>query len=185
MNNQRPNPWMLGGGSGAEEDLRTRGKREANYAYSERAFDGAEAMWLNKSAIEAPEVANYNYDDVNQIEAYGADVTDMNDFTNQWSTTLYGEQIASKGQKSGNASVDIDTLLNDAWFCVLVGDIGKMTGLLERARVAGIPYPADHTLKNMFGSTTLWERINDSEFKIPGGDRENARRTLAAYHYNG
>ena len=176
---QRPNPWMLGGDTPSNW---TAGKKEANYAYSERAFDGAAAMWLRKSAEEAPEVGNYNYEDVNQVEAYGADVTDMNDFTNQWSTSLYGDGISSKGQKSGTAAIDIDTLLNDGWFCVLCGDIGKLQGLLERARVAGVSFPADHKLKNLFGSTTLWERIHDSEFKISGGDRDYAIRILSGYH---
>jgi hypothetical protein len=158
------------------------GKKDANYSYNERTFDGAAAMWLRRSAEEAPEVGTYNYDNVQEVESYGADATDMNDFSSQWSTTLYGEQLSSKGQKSENASVHLDTLLNDAWFCIMIGDIGKLTSLLERARLMGIPYPSDHKLKNMFGETTLWERIHDTEFKISGGDRDNVIRILSNYH---
>lgn len=157
------------------------GKRDANYAYSDRTFDGAAAMWLRRSAEEAPEVGTYNYDNVD-VQAYDGGATDMNEFTSQWSTTLFGEQMKSKGQTSGMAAVDIDTLLNDVWFCVMIEDHAKMTTLLERARLAGIPYPADYTLSNMFGQSTLWSRIHDTEFKIPGAGRDTVIRILTPYH---
>jgi hypothetical protein len=160
----------------------TPGKREANYSYAERVFDGAAAMWLRRSAEEAPEVGTYDYNNVSNVEAFDGGATDMNAFTSQWTTTLYGEQIASKGQTSEVAQVDVDTLLNDAWFCVLIEDMGKMRTLLERARQAGIAYPADHPIQNMFGESTLWSRITDSELKLPGMARDNALQLLAAYH---
>jgi hypothetical protein len=57
-----------------------------------------------------------------------------------------------------------------------------MTALLERARSMGIEYPADYPMKNMFGETTLWQRINDSEFKISGGTRDKATEIFRRYH---
>lgn len=155
------------------------GKREANYAYNDRTFDGASAMWLRKSAEEAPEVGTYDYSQV-QFEAYDGGATELADFNNQWTTTLYGEKAHSKAGES--AAVNVDTLLNDAWFAIMIEDTGKLISLLERARIMGIPYPADYSMKNMFGDSTLWTRIHDSEFKISGGTRDNAIRILSGYH---
>lgn len=155
------------------------GKREANYSVNDRAFDGASAMWARKSAEEAPEVGTYDYNNV-QFEAYDGGATDLADFNNQWTTTLYGDKSHSKADEA--ASVSLDTLLNDAWFSVMIDDHGKLSTLLERARIMGIPYPADYPIKNMFGESTLWTRINDSEFKISGGTRDAASRILSVYH---
>lgn len=155
------------------------GKREANYSYSERTFDGAAAMWLRKSAEEAPEVGTYDYSQV-QFEAYDGSATELADFNNQWTTTLYGEKAHNKS--SDFASINVDTLLNDAWFSIMIDDTSKLVHLLERARMAGFPFPADYPIKNMFGETTLWSRIHDSEFKISGGTRDNAIRILSSYH---
>jgi hypothetical protein len=155
------------------------GKREANYSFTDRAFDGASAMWLRKSAEEAPGVGTYDYSQV-QFEAYDSGVTSFDDFKPQWTTTLYGDK--SHGKAEGSAMVDIDTLLNDAWFSVMIDEYGKLTNILERARIMGILYPADHPIKNMFGESTLWTRINDSEFKISGGTRDAATRILSGYH---
>jgi hypothetical protein len=156
-------------------------KRDANYAFNERTFDGAAAMWLRKSAEEAPEVGTYDYDKVD-FQAYDGGATDLNEFTSQWTTTLYGDQLTSKGQKSDIATVDIDTLLNDVWFCVMIEDSQKMVSLLERARIAGFQYPADYQIKNMFGVSTLWSRIHDPDFKISGGSRDSAVRIFSSYH---
>jgi len=157
------------------------GKRDANYAYSDRNFDGASAMWLKKSQDEAPEVGVYDYNNV-EIQAYDNGATSMEDFSSQWSTTLYGENINTKGQTSGQASVNVDTLLNDVWFCVMIDDYSKMAALLERARIMGIEYPSDYPMKNMFGESTLWQRINDSEFKISGATRDRATEIFRRYH---
>jgi hypothetical protein len=155
------------------------GKREANYSYSDRTFDGASAMWLRKSAEEAPEVGTYDYNQV-QYEAYDGGATELADFNNQWTTTLYGDKAHSKA--SDAAAVSLDTLLNDAWFSVMIDDYGKLSTLLERARIMGIPYPADHPIKNMFGESTLWTRINDNDFKISGATRDQAIRIMSGYH---
>lgn len=155
------------------------GKREANYSYSDRTFDGAAAMWLRKSATEAPEVGTYDYSQV-QFEAYDGGATELSDFNSQWTTTLYGDKASSKSSET--ASVNLDTLLNDAWFSIMIDDQSKLSTLLERARIMGVPYPADHPIKNMFGESTLWTRIHDSEFKISGGTRDNAIRIMSAYH---
>ena len=157
------------------------GKQEANYSYSDRSFDGVSSMWLRKSADEAPEVGTYNYDDVS-VQAYDSGTTDLTDFNSQWTTTLLGEQIVGKSGKSEAAAINVDTLLNDVWFSVMIGDNGKMVSLLERARVMGIEYPADFVMKNMFGDSTLWSRIHDSEFKISGGVRDSAIRMMTPYH---
>lgn len=154
------------------------GKREANYSFSDRAIDGAAAMWLRKSAEEAPEVGTYDYNNV-EFEAYNGG-TELADFNSQWTTTLYGDK--AHGKAAETASISIDTLLNDAWFSIMIDDAGKLTTLLERARIMGIPHPADYPIKNMFGESTLWTRIHDSEFKISGGTRDNAIRILSAYH---
>jgi len=158
------------------------GKKEANYSYSDRVFDGAAAMWLRRSAEEAPEVGTYDYSNVNEVAAFDGGATDMNEFNSQWTTTLYGEQITSKGQASQNASVDIETLLNDAWFCVMLGDIGKLQSLLERARAGGLAFPADHTMHNMFGESTLWSRINDPELRLTGVNKDQVIHILRGYH---
>lgn len=158
------------------------GKQDANYSFQERTFDGAAAMWLRKSQEEAPSVGVYNYADVNQVEAYGSEVTDMNDFNSQWSTTLYGEKIASKDRNSETAAVQVDTILNDTWFSVMIGDVGRIESLLERARMMGVQFPADYPMKNMFGESSLWSRINDSEFKIDGATRDRSRLVLQRYH---
>jgi len=158
------------------------GKREANYSTSDRIFDGVASMWLRKSAEEAPEVGTYNYDNVGEVEGWGANTTDLTDFNSQWSSTLFGEQIASKHGKSEQAKVDIDTLLNDVWFCVITEDTGKVVALLERARFQGVEYPSDYPMKNMFGDSSLWERIHDNDFKISGGTRDTMTRILTNYH---
>lgn len=158
------------------------GKREANYSYSDRNFDGASAMWLKKSQDEAPEVGVYDYNNV-EIQAYDNGATSMDDFSSQWSTTLYGDNITQKnGPASAQASVNVDVLLNDIWFCVMIDDYSKMTTLLERARIMGIEFPADYPMKNMFGESTLWQRINDSEFKISGATRDRATEIFRRYH---
>jgi hypothetical protein len=156
-------------------------KRESNYSVSDRTFDGAASMWLRKSAEEAPEVGTYNYDNVGEVEAYGG-ATQLDDFNSQWSTSLYGDQITSKEGKSEVAQVNTDTLLNDAWFCIMIDDQGKVQNIMERLRIAGVQYPADLTMKNMFGESTLWSRVNDTEFKLPSGKRESFIRMLWAYH---
>ena len=154
------------------------GKKDANYSFTDRAFDGASAMWLRKSAEEAPEVGTYDYNQV-EYEAYNGG-TELADFNSQWTTTLYGEKV--NGKAHVDASVNLDTLLNDAWFSIMIDDSSKLTTLLERARMMGVAYPADHPIKNMFGESTLWTRINDSEFKISGSTRDNAIRILGNYH---
>jgi hypothetical protein len=155
------------------------GKREANYTFNDRTFDGAAAMWLRKSAEEAPEVGTYDYNNV-QFEAYDGGATELADFNNQWTTTFYGDK--AHGKATDVAFVSIDTLLNDAWFAIMIEDVGKLTTLLERAKIMGYQYPADFPIKNMFGESTLWTRIHDSEFKISGGVRDNATRILSNYH---
>jgi hypothetical protein len=158
-------------------------EKDVNYAYTDRTFDGVSSMWLRKSAEEAPEVGTYNYDEVNQIEGWGAESTDLNDFNSQWTSTLFGENIISKEKKSDQAEVAIDTLLNDIWFSILTEDTQKVGTLLERIRIAGIQYPADYPMKNLFGETSLWSRINDREYKVNPGVRDSMISILYSYHF--
>jgi hypothetical protein len=56
--------------------------------------------------------------------------------------------------------------LNDAWFCIMTDDGGKLYGILNTLKGMGIQGPADHPFETMFGKSTLWERVNDDFYKI-------------------
>jgi hypothetical protein len=79
----------------------------------------------------------------------------------QASTSLYGHV-----GKERKPTYDPGVLLNDAWFCVMTDDGGKLYGILNTLREMGIAYPADHPFETMFGKSTLWERVNDGDYKI-------------------
>jgi hypothetical protein len=79
----------------------------------------------------------------------------------QLSTSLYGHV-----GKERKPTYDPSVLLNDAWFCVMTDDGGKLYGILNTLREMGIAYPADHPFETMYGKTTLWERVNDNDYKI-------------------
>lgn len=130
--------------------------------YMERSFEGGQRMVARKSAEEAPEVANYNYDSVGNVVGLDSMTTDFDMLgQDQASTSLYGHV-----GKERKPTYDPGVLLNDAWFCVMTDDGGKLYGILNTLREMGIAYPADHPFETMFGKSTLWERVNDGDYKI-------------------
>jgi hypothetical protein len=128
----------------------------------ERSFEGGQRMVARKSAEEAPEVANYNYDAVDNVMGLESMTTDFSFLgQDQLSTSLYGHV-----GKERKPTYDPGVLLNDAWFCIMTDDGGKLYGILNTLREMGVKYPADHPFETMFGKTTLWERVNDEFYKI-------------------
>jgi len=128
----------------------------------ERSFEGGQRMVARKSAEEAPEVANYNYDAVDNVMGLESMTTDFSFLgQDQLSTSLYGHV-----GKERKPTYDPSILLNDAWFCVMTDDGGKLYGILNTLREMGVKYPADHPFETMYGKTTLWERVNDNDYKI-------------------
>jgi hypothetical protein len=128
----------------------------------ERSFEGGQRMMARKSAEEAPEVANYNYDSVDNVVGLESMTTDFSFLgQDQLSTSLYGHV-----GKERKPTYDPSVLLNDAWFCVMTDDGGKLYGILNTLREMGVKYPADHPFETMYGKTTLWERVNDNDYKI-------------------
>jgi hypothetical protein len=128
----------------------------------ERSFEGGQRMMARKSAEEAPEVANYNYDAVDNVVGLESMTTDFSFLgQDQLSTSLYGHV-----GKERKPTYDPSVLLNDAWFCVMTDDGGKLYGILNTLREMGIAYPVDHPFETMYGKTTLWERVNDNDYKI-------------------
>jgi hypothetical protein len=68
--------------------------------------------------------------------------------------------------KERKPTYDPSILLNDAWFCVMTDDGGKLYSILNTLREMGVKYPADHQFETMYGKTTLWERVNDGGYTI-------------------
>jgi hypothetical protein len=130
--------------------------------YMERSFEGGQRMMARKSAEEAPEVSSYNYDSVGNVVGLESMTMDFAELgQDQFSTSLYGHV-----GKERKPTYDPGVLLNDAWFCVMTDDGGKLYGILNTLREMGIAYPADHPFETMYGKATLWEKVNDSEYKI-------------------
>jgi hypothetical protein len=128
----------------------------------ERSFEGGQRMMARKSAEEAPEVSSYNYDSVGNVVGLESMTMDFAELgQDQFSTSLYGHV-----GKERKPTYDPGVLLNDAWFCVMTDDGGKLYGILNTLREMGIAYPADHPFETMYGKATLWEKVNDSEYKI-------------------
>lgn len=145
--------------------------------YQERSYEGGQSMWARKSAEEAPEVSTYDYENVGNF----AGLEDMStDFgllgQDQASTSLYGH--VGKDRKP---TYDPAVLLNDAWFCIMTDDGGKLYGILNTLTSMGIQHPADYPFETMFGKSTLWERVNDNEYKIPSGKRNDAIQLLTKF----
>jgi hypothetical protein len=130
--------------------------------YQERSYEGGQSMWARKSAEEAPEVSNYNYDAVGNVVGLESMTTDFGLLgQDQASTSLYGHV-----GKERTLKYDPAVLLNDAWFCVMTDDGGKLYGILNTLKGMGIQSPADYPFETMFGKSTLWERVNDNDYKI-------------------
>ena len=146
--------------------------------YMDRSFTGAQIMLSRKSAEEAPEVNAYDYGMVGHVQNLDYMTTDF-DLLNHssLSTSMYGHVGKEKPR------YDPTTLLNDAWFCVVTDDGGKLYNILTTLRnELGTKSPATHKYSTMFGETSLWEKIHDTEFKIPHSKRQDAKTLLAKFH---
>jgi len=141
----------------------------------DRSMTGAQSMLARKSAEEAPEVSMYDYDNVGNVVGMDSMSTDFGLLgQDQFSTSLYGH--VGKDRKP---TYDPTTLLNDAWFCIVTDDGGKLYQILSTLQEIGVKYPAEHPYETMFGSTTLWERVNDSSlFQTPPPKNLQDARTL-------
>ena len=63
----------------------------------------------------------------------------------------------------------------------MTDDGGKLYGILNTLREMGVKSPADHPFETMYGRTTLWERVNDEDYKIPGSKRQEAIQLLQKF----
>jgi len=146
--------------------------------YMDRSFTGAQTMLARKSAEEAPEVNTYDYGMVGHVQNLDYMATDF-DLLNQssLSTSMYGHVGKEKPK------YDPSILLNDAWFCIVTDDGSKLYSILNTLRnEMGVKSPATHPYETMFGTTNLWEKIHDNEFKIPFSKRQDAIALLTKFN---
>jgi hypothetical protein len=143
---------------------------------NDRKFSGVTATTLYKSREEAPEVGTYDYDNVNVV-AYDGGSTDLNDFNNQWTSTLFGGVVSNVQMPE----VDIDTLLNDAMICIRIDDGTRLLSILESIKTLGYSHPADVEFGEMFRGT-LWGRTTDPDFQISDEHRETTLQLLSYFH---
>ena len=146
--------------------------------YMDRSFTGAQVMLSRKSAEEAPTVSEYDYANVGTFQMMEGMTTDFDLLgRNQLTTSMYGHVGKEK------PTYDPTVLLNDAWFCILTDDGGKLYTILNMMKNdMGIERPASYPYETMFGKTTLIEKIRDAEFKIPHGKRQDALALLARFN---
>lgn len=142
----------------------------------ERNFSGDTASALYKSREEAPEVANYNYDVVENLDC-GTGFTDLNAWdADRPLQTLHFEQEGTAGIPPP------DALLNDAYLCVMIDDGEKLLICLNMLRDGHkIPFPADVMYGELF-KDTLWNRISDPELNLPAKHRHEALELLSYFH---
>lgn len=145
--------------------------------YMDRSFTGAQTMLSRQSVEEAPAVSQYDYMNVGTFQALESMTTDFDLLgRNQLTTSMYGHVGKEK------PAYDPTTLLNDAWFCIMTDDGGKLYTILNMLKnELGIEKPASFPYETMFGSTTLLDKIRDSEFKIPHGKRQEAIALLSRF----
>lgn len=145
--------------------------------YMDRSFTGAQTMLARKSAEEAPEVNAYDYGMVGHVQNLDFMTTDFDMLNNSaLSTSIYGHVGKEKPK------YDPSILLNDAWFCIVTDDGSKLYSILNTLRnEMGIKSPATHPYETMFGSTNLWEKIHDNDFKIPFSKRQDAIALLTKF----
>jgi len=149
--------------------------------YMDRSFGGAENMIYRASAEEAPEISTYDYNNVGNFESLPGMTTDFELLgVDQHSTSLYGHV-----DKQKNPKYDTNTLLNDAWCCVVADEGGKLYNILNTLRSQGIEYPVDYPFTTMFGETSLWKKINDEEVRIKPKARDETRRLFQMFHKEG
>ncbi len=143
----------------------------------DRVFEGAAASSLFTSREEAPEVATYNYDEVN-VTAFEDGSTNLNDFNSQWTSTLFGG-IGSNALMPNQVPPDV--LLADALMCIRIDDGVRLGAILKQVQEMGHPYPADVEFGELY-PTTLWQSANDPELQIPDQRREDAIALLSYFH---
>jgi hypothetical protein len=145
--------------------------------YMDRSFTGAQIMLSRKSAEEAPTVSEYDYGNVGTFHMLEGMTTDFDLLgKTQMMTSIYGHVGKEK------PTYDPTTLLNDACFCVMTDDGGKLYTILTMLKnELGIEKPASFPYETMFGTTTLMEKITDSELKIPHGKRQDAMTLLRRF----
>lgn len=146
----------------------------------ERQFTGDTASALYKSREEAPEVANYNYEAVENLEC-GTGFTDLQAWdSDRPLQSVHMFQEDSRFQQQGLPSVE--TLLNDAYHSVLMDAGDKLLVCLNMLRDGHhIPYPADVLYGELF-KDTLWNRVSDPETNLPADHRRNALELLNYFH---
>ena len=147
---------------------------------NDRSFSGATASALYKSREEAPEVANYNYEQVENLDC-GTGFTDLQ----TWDSD---RPIQSIHHFQDNASLkesslpSVENLLTDAFVSVLTDQGDKLLICLNLLRDGhGLPYPADVLYGELF-KDTLWNRVSDPESNLPNGHRQNALELLSYFH---
>lgn len=146
---------------------------------SDRKFKGDVANALFKSQEEAPEVANYNYESVETVEA-NMGQTDMDLFQDQFTTSLYGQ--VGKGQQMVPS---VEMLLNDAYLCIKIDDGTKLMECLNAIQTSyGLVYVADVEFGELF-KDTLWNRVSDPELFPNETQRQNALELLSYFHKSG
>jgi hypothetical protein len=145
---------------------------------SDRKFSGVQASVLYQSMTEAPGVAEYDSSLIEEgFAAYSDGYTDLTDFRDQLTTTLYGHIGSGPAPQA-----DVDTLLNDALTCIRVDDGPKLMDCLQQMQaVYKEKYPADVMFGGLF-QDTLWGRVQDPDFKITSTQRTTALQLLAYYH---
>lgn len=147
---------------------------------NDRAFSGATASALYKSREEAPEVANYNYEQVANLDC-GTGFTDLG----EWDSERIVQSIhhfENNAQLRGEGLPSVETLLTDAYICVVTDQGDKLLMCLNMLRDGHhIPFPADVLYGELF-KDTLWNRVSDPESNLPHKQRTDALELLSYFH---
>lgn len=102
----------------------------------------------------------------------------MDAFQDQWTSTLFGGVTSNVAMPN----VPIDVLLEDALICIRIDDGVRLLQILESLRDdRTLPYPADVEFGEMFRGT-LWEKVNDPDFKLSDELREVTIDLLTHFH---
>jgi hypothetical protein len=156
--------------------------RVVHHNANDRNLTGDTASALYKSREEAPEVANYNYEAVVNLEC-GTGFTDLNAWdSDRPLQSLHMFQDDTRFQEQGLPSVE--SLLIDAYHSVVLDAGDKLLMCLNMLRDGHrVQYPADVEYGELF-KDTLWNRVSDPETNLPADHRRNALELLSYYHKN-
>lgn len=154
-------------------------KKNTFHGVGERNLSGATATASYKSKLEAPEVGDYDYENV-EIQAFDGGAIDLNLFNDEFSTTLFG--VVKDKNRTGEAPrASVESLLNDALMCIRIDDGQRLMDILILLKNEyELPYPADAEFGYMF-KDTLWNRVSDEELVI-SGSRDDAVDLLKYFH---